>query len=69
MPQYIINQGLLTALAERWHSDKNTFHLAMSEITVTPKDCYHILQIPIIGALLPYEKTEEGGTEALCRIF
>ncbi|XP_059077961.1 uncharacterized protein LOC131035111 [Cryptomeria japonica] len=38
-------------------------------MTVTPEDCYRILRIPVIGALLPYEKTEEDGTKALRRIF
>lgn len=68
MHRYIINQGLLIGLAERWHSDTNTFHLVTSEIIVTPEDCYWILQIPVVGALLPYEKTEEGWIEALRRI-
>lgn len=69
MPWYIINWGLLTALAESWHSDTNTFNLAISEVIVTPEDCYRILQIPVIGELLPYEQMEEDGIEALCRIF
>lgn len=69
MPRYIINRGLLIAFAERWHSDTNTFHLATGEITVTLEDCYQILWIPMVGALLPYEQTEEGGTTALCRIL
>ncbi|XP_059063972.1 serine/threonine-protein phosphatase 7 long form homolog isoform X1 [Cryptomeria japonica] len=65
MLRYIINWGLLITLSERWHSDTNTFHLATGEITVTPEDYYRILQILVVGALLPYEQTEEGGTEAL----
>lgn len=69
MPWYIINQGLLIALAARWHSDTNTFHLATGEITITPEDCYRILQIPVIGALLPYGKIEEDGIEDLHLIF
>lgn len=69
MPRFIVNRGLLTTLAEMWHSDTNTFHLATGEITVTLEDCYQILWIPVVGALLPYEQTEEGGTEALRRIL
>lgn len=69
MPWYIINQGLLINLAERWHSDTNTFHLATGKIKITPKDYYRITWIPIVGALLSYEQTEEGGTKALHRIF
>ncbi|XP_059064672.1 replication protein A 70 kDa DNA-binding subunit E-like [Cryptomeria japonica] len=38
-------------------------------MTVTPEDYYRILRIPVVGVLLPYEQSEEGGTEALRRIF
>lgn len=69
MHRFIVNWGLLIALVERWHSDMNTFHLATGEMTMTLEDCYRILRIPIVGALLPYEQTEEGGTEAPHRIF
>lgn len=69
MPRFSVNRGLLTALAERWHNDTNTFHFATSEMTVTPEDCYRILCIPVVGSLLPYEQSEKGGTEELCHIF
>lgn len=59
----------MTALAERWHSDHNTFHLAISEMTVTPKDVYQILGILVVGELVIYDHTEQGGTEVLRRIF
>lgn len=55
MPWFTVNRGLLTALAERWHSDTNTFHFATGEMTVTLEDCYRILRIPIASAILPYE--------------
>lgn len=55
MPKYRINRGLLTALAERWHSDHNTFHLATGEMTVTPEDVYHILGILVVGELVRYD--------------
>lgn len=69
MPRFTVNRGLLTALVERWHSDTNTFHFDTGEMTVTPEDCYRILRIPVVGALLPYEQSEECGTEALRHIF
>lgn len=40
MPQIRINRGLLIALAERWHSEYNTFHLATGEMIVTLEDVY-----------------------------
>lgn len=69
MPRFTVNRGLLTTFTERWHSDTNTFHFAMGEMTVTLEDCYRILCILVVGSLLPYEQLEEGGTEALHRIF
>lgn len=68
MPRFTVNRALLIALAERWHSDMNTFHFATGEITVTPEDCYRILRIPVVGALLPYEQSVEGRIETLCQI-
>lgn len=69
IPQYRINKGLLTALAERWHGDHNPFHLATREMTVTPEDVYYILQIPMVGEIVVCEKVEQGRTDALHRIF
>ncbi|XP_059076399.1 L-type lectin-domain containing receptor kinase IX.1-like [Cryptomeria japonica] len=69
MPQPLINQGLLIALAKRWHSEHNTFHLPTEEMTMTPEDVYQILQIPVMGDLVYYDLSERGGTEALCRVF
>ena len=38
LPEIGVNRGLLTALAERWHSEHNTFHLLTGEITVMSED-------------------------------
>ena len=43
------NHGLLTALAERWHSEHNTFHLPTGEALITLEDVYLILQVPCHG--------------------
>ena len=43
MPHVQTNHGLLTALAERWHSEHNTFHLPMGEASITLEDVYCIL--------------------------
>lgn len=69
IPQYRINMGLLTTQAKRWHSDHNTFHLLTWEMTVTLKDVYHILQILVMGKIFVYGRVEQGGTNALHRIF
>lgn len=59
----------MTALAKRWHSDHNTFHLDTSEMTVTSEDVYRILGILVVGELVVYDHTEQGGIEVLKRIF
>lgn len=62
---YWKNGALLTALAKRWHSEHNTFHLSTREIIVTPKDVYQILHIPITAKLVTYDVEKHGGTEEL----
>lgn len=57
--------GLLKTLAERWHSEHNTFHFSTSEITVTHEDVYRILRIPVVGELVLYDAHEQGRTDAL----
>lgn len=69
MPEVRLNRALLTTLAERWHSDTNTFHLPTREITVTPEDVYRILRIPVMGEIASFNVQKAGGTDALRRIF
>ena len=40
MPEIRSNNGLLTALAERWHSETSSFHLPIGEATVTLEDVW-----------------------------
>lgn len=69
IPRSLINWGLLIALAERWHSEHNTFHLPMGEMRVTPKDVYQIFCIPLMGELVYYDLSKQGGTNVLCLVF
>lgn len=57
MPVIRMNHGLITALAERWHSETCTFHLAQGEMTVTLEDVWRILRIPIRGELVTYDRS------------
>lgn len=63
VPEFWVNMGLLTALAERWHSETCTFHLMMGEMTVTLEDVYRIPRIPIDGELIPYDR--DGDKEVM----
>lgn len=46
------NLGLLTTLAERWHSETSTFYFPTGEMSVTLEDVYHILRLPINGEIV-----------------
>lgn len=69
MPSYWKNKALLSALAERWHSDHNTFHFPNGEIIVTPEDVYKILWILITGEIVQYDVEEQCRTTALREVF
>ena len=65
----MVNHGLLTALVERFHSEMNTFHLPMGEMTITPEDIRRILMIPFHGARVVYDTVPRAGTTALSAVF
>ena len=67
MPEIRSNNGLLTTLAERWHSETSSFHLPTGEATVTLEDVWRILWIPIVGELVVDDPTV--GRIALHRMF
>lgn len=46
----IADKGLLSAFAERWHSETSSFHLPVGEMTITLDDVSCLLHIPIVGA-------------------
>lgn len=67
MPELRSNRALLTALAERWHSETSSFHLPTGEATVTLEDVWRILRILIHGELVVYDPAV--GRVALHRLF
>ncbi|KAH9325405.1 hypothetical protein KI387_005583, partial [Taxus chinensis] len=54
MPSIVLDHGLLTALAERWHSKSQCFRLPTREMTVTIEDVWWILCVPMMGTLIEY---------------
>lgn len=52
-----VNHDMLTDLVEHFHSEHNTFHLLVGEMTITPKDIYRILRIPFVGDKVDYDST------------
>lgn len=55
MPDIHVNHEMLTALVERFHSEHNTFHLPVGEMTITPEDVYRILRILFDGDKADYD--------------
>ncbi|KAL5128537.1 Protein MAIN-LIKE 1 [Glycine soja] len=43
--------GLVSAFVEKWHSEANTFHLPVGELTITLDDVSSLLHFPITSAL------------------
>jgi hypothetical protein len=52
----VIDHGLMTAFAKRWHSETNTFHLPIGEATITLDDVQCLLHLPITGPFLDYKR-------------
>lgn len=44
-----VDNHLLSAFVERWHSDTSSFHLPFGEMTITLDDVYMLLHLPIMG--------------------
>ena len=65
----MVNHGLLNALVERFHSETNTFHFPIGEMTVTPEDIWRILRIPFHGPRVVYDTVLRAGTAALSVVF
>lgn len=51
--------GMLSALAERWHSEMSSFHLPTGEAIVTLEDIWNILRLLIHGWWVIFDMDEE----------
>lgn len=60
---------MLTTLVERFHSEHNTFQLAVVEMTITPKYVYRILRIPYAGDKVNYDLGHLPGLQAMRHVF
>lgn len=69
LPDIRLNHGILTALVEWFHSEHNTFHLPVGELTITPEDVYRILRIPFAGDKVEYDTALLPRLQALRNVF
>lgn len=58
MPDIHVNHGMLTALVDHFHSEHNTFHLPVGEMTITLEDIYMNLRISFAGYKLDYDSMQ-----------
>jgi hypothetical protein len=56
----VINHGLCSAFAERWHEETSNFHLPFREMTVTLDDVSCLLHLLIDGMLLSHKSMTRG---------
>jgi hypothetical protein len=64
----IIDHGLMTAFAERWHPETNTFHLPIGEVAITLDDIQCLLHLPITGRFLHHSRMrKDEGMDLLKR--
>jgi hypothetical protein len=54
-----LNNGVLTAFAERWHPETSSFHLPVGELAITLDDVQCLLHLPIKGKFLNFEKMDK----------
>ncbi|KAJ1421598.1 Phosphatidylinositol-specific phospholipase C, X domain [Sesbania bispinosa] len=47
----LVDRGLLSAFAERWHRNTCSFHLSVGEMTITLDDVSSLLHLPVTGHL------------------
>ncbi|MCH98345.1 serine/threonine-protein phosphatase 7 long form-like protein, partial [Trifolium medium] len=62
----IIDSSLVSAFAERWHQETNTFHLPIGEMTITLDDVSCLLHLPISGASFSPPKKMGTNTARAC---
>ncbi|KAK2401798.1 protein MAIN-LIKE [Trifolium repens] len=64
----IIDHGLMTAFAERWYPETNTFHLPIGEVAITLDDIQCLLHLPITGRFLHHSRMrKDEGMDLLKR--
>ncbi|KAH9328701.1 hypothetical protein KI387_000809, partial [Taxus chinensis] len=65
MPSITLDHGLLTVLAERWHSESQCFRLPTGEMIVTIEDVWWIPHMLMVGTLIKYS-SDVGMIRVVC---
>jgi len=65
----IVPHALLMTLCDRWHTETNTFHMPLGEMTLTLDDVTCLTHLPIEGRMLSHPKkmSRTKGAELMVR--
>ncbi|KAF8370245.1 hypothetical protein HHK36_031722 [Tetracentron sinense] len=63
---FSLDAPLLTAIVERWRSEKNTFHFPCGEMTITLQDVAHILGLRVTGEVVSGCSISKDDARELC---
>jgi len=68
---FSVTHAMIRALCERWHTETNSFHLPVGEMTITLDDVYNILHIPIQGCMLDHDAAmdRDCGLDLMIRLL
>lgn len=58
----IINHDMHVSFAVRWHSETSSFHLLISQMTITLDDISCLLHLPIRGRLMDHRRIDIPNT-------
>ncbi|XP_068476659.1 protein MAIN-LIKE 1-like [Phaseolus vulgaris] len=58
-------RGLLCAFIERWHAERNIFHLPIGEMTITLDDVSNLLHLPILSQFYTHQTLDANATNDL----
>nr|ABN08023.1 IMP dehydrogenase/GMP reductase, related [Medicago truncatula] len=51
-----VTHAMIRAMCERWHTETNSFHLPVWEMTITLDDVHNLLHIPIHSRMLDHDE-------------
>jgi len=66
-----VTHAMVHALCERWHTETNSFHLPVGEMTITLDNVYNLLHLPTQGRMLDHDAVvdRDRGIDLMIRLL